>query len=212
MVLCTYGADMAIATLNCRDYPLTRALFEAIYLKGYFAALHSRSAPLNNCSIILTTLFTFIYDHPIMSASILALGSGVVARPSAFRRLTNTTTAASRLSRGFAGTASTSGISGIPSMFSVSKSGPQLGELGKLADLAEMVSSLKTGQEELISAMKNLSSEIETQKEEIRARRVYVLETAKCEFGMVDNVGEVKVTALGDDVSVLSFSFMRTII
>lgn len=75
-----------------------------------------------------------------------------------------------------------------------------------------MVSSLKTGQEELISAMKNLSSEIETQKEEIRARRVYVLETAKCEFGMVDNVGEVKVTALGDDVSVLSFSFMRTII
>ncbi|KIR25362.1 hypothetical protein I309_05817 [Cryptococcus deuterogattii LA55] len=135
-----------------------------------------------------------------MSASILALGSGVVA-PSAFRRLTNTTTAASRLSRGFAGTASTSGISGIPSMFSVSKSGPQLGELGKLADVAEMVSSLKTGQEELISAMKNLSSEIETQKEEIRARRVYVLETAKeeCEFGMVDNVGEVKVTALGDD-------------
>lgn len=88
-------------------------------------------------------------------------------------------------------------------MFSASKSGPQLGELGKLANLAEMVSSLKAGQEELINAMKNLSTEIETQKEEIRAERVYVLETAKEEggFGMVDNVGEVKVTALGDDVS-----------
>lgn len=126
-----------------------------------------------------------------MSASILALGSCVVVRPSAFRPLTNTTTAASRLSRGLAGTSSTSGISGIPSMFSASKSGPQLGELDKLANLAEMVSSLKAGQEELINAMKNLSTAIETQKEEIRARRVYVLETAKeeGEFGMVDNVG-----------------------
>ncbi|WVO24392.1 uncharacterized protein IAS62_005758 [Cryptococcus decagattii] len=143
----------------------------------------------------------FIYDRPIMSASILALGRGVVAHPSAFRRLTNTTTAASRLSRGFADTSSTSGISDIPSMFSASKSGPQLGELGKLANLAEMVNSLKAGQEELINAMKNLSAEIETQKEEIKARRVYVLETAKeeGEFGMVDNVGEVKLTALGDD-------------
>lgn len=96
-------------------------------------------------------------------------------------------------------------------MFSASKSGPQLGELDKLANLAEMVSSLKAGQEELINAMKNLSTAIETQKEEIRARRVYVLETAKeeGEFGMVDNVGEVKVTALGDDVSALSFFFMQ---
>lgn len=143
-----------------------------------------------------------------MSASILALSGGAVARPSAFRRLTTTTT--SRLSRGFAGTASITGISSIPSMFNASKSGPHLGELGKLAELAEMVGSLKTGQEEMINAMKNLSTEIEAQKEVMREKRIYVLDTAKeeGEFGMVDNADKVKVTTLENDVSALSFLLM----
>lgn len=145
-----------------------------------------------------------------MSASILALSGGAVARPNAFRRLTTTTTTTSRLSRGFAGTVSTAGISSIPSMFNASKSGPHLGELGKLAELAEMVGSLKTGQEEMINAMKNLSTEIEAQKEVMRGKRIYVLDTAKeeGEFGMVDNAGKVKVTTLENDVSALSFLLM----
>ncbi|OXG27096.1 hypothetical protein C359_05128 [Cryptococcus neoformans Bt120] len=187
------------STSNSRDYPLIRALFQTIYSKGCFAALHSRPTPSNHFSTFFTTLFKFIYDHPIMSASILALSGGAVARPSAFRRLTTTTT--SRLSRGFAGTASTAGISSIPSMFNASKSGPHLGELGKLAELAEMVGSLKTGQEEMINAMKNLSTEIEAQKEVMREKRIYVLDTAKeeGEFGMVDNAGKVKLTTLEND-------------
>lgn len=208
VAVCVYGADVEIAISNSRDYPLTQALFQAIYSKGYLAALHSRPAPSNHFSTFFTTLFKFIYDHPIMSASILALGGGAVARPNAFRRLTTTTT--SRLSRGFAGTASTSSLSSIPSMFNASKSGSQLGEVGKLAELAEMIGSLKTGQEELIIAMKNLSTEIEAQKKEMREKRVYVLDTAKeeGEFGMVDNAGAVKVTTLEDDVSALSFLLM----
>lgn len=60
VAVCVYGADVEIAISNSRDYPLTQALFQAIYSKGYLAALHSRPAPSNHFSTFFTT---FIQIH-----------------------------------------------------------------------------------------------------------------------------------------------------